>query len=318
MRHGAFYAKEKGIIDSGNYLVWSIAWDDVIEFSENKIQHDLSTLSSEQLTFLVKALSRSETPISHLAFNSNAMSQLFSYLQHPSLTDWKKFAFACSLATMYPNRPSLDDKSIERIISRISRDEQRRPLEIEGEAGDVMYGILEKDKLFVFSSGKRKDIAGERLSVIVRLSDNYFSRIADDFKISWRRFLVLSNIFQFLEKFNVITDEMIQQSTPVEPEVTVPLELPDIWTEIFEYAADDCKQILITCVQSDIEAPEVGYELIDSNGNILGMAELAWEAKKIAVFTSELIIEREIFNDHGWETYTPGDISETIHSLQER
>ena len=310
--------KRMGIIDSGNYLVWSIAWDDVIEFSENKIQHDLSTLSSEQLTFLVKALSRSKTPISHLAFSSNAMSQLFSYLQHPSLTDWKKFAFACSLATMYPNRPSLDDKSIERIISRISRDEQRRPLEIEGEAGDVMYGILEKDKLFVFSSGKRKDIAGERLSVIVRLSDNYFSRIADDFKISWRRFLGLSNIFQFLEKFNVITDEMIQQSTPVEPEVTVPLELPDIWTEIFEYAADDCKQILITCIQSDIEAPEVGYELIDSNGNILGMAELAWEAKKIAVFTSELIIEREIFNDHGWETYTPGDISETIHSLQER
>ena len=305
--------KRKAITSSNNFLVWSITWDDVIEFSENKIDHNLSFLSTEQTRFLSQAIKASGTTIANQMTNS--MLQLVNYLQNPALDQWQKSAFASALAVMYPNRPPIDFITIEQIEEQIKSKPNIQPLKIEGDSGELMYGIIEISELMVFVYSDKENISQKSANVFLRLNDNYLSRMDKDFKSSWRQFLLAFNIFQFMKGVEIITEELIKHSSLIVSEDSILEEVRDAWSDIFKYSVQECHPMLMACAENSIDIPTVGYELLDEYGNIVGMAELAWEDKKIAVFTEDLIIDKNIYADLRWKTYSSDEVTELLSAL---
>lgn len=309
--------KRNAILSSENYQVWSITWDDVIEFEENEVNQNLYFLSDEQIKFLSDVVKKSNITVSRQVSKTNAMMQLLYYLKNPAQDQWHNFAFACSLATIDLERPSLSLTSIENITDLIVNSENIHPLKIDEDLGDLMYGIIEKSDLLLFTYSDEDSIAQQSSKVYVRLDDSYKARLEDDYKISWRRFLLAINIFQFHGDAKFLTEELIKLSPQEISEDQIFEDMPDDWTGLFEYAAEECHPVLTACSENSLSPPEVGYELLDANGNIVAMAELAWENKKIAVFTKELAIDQEVFNNHKWKTYSPDDVTDILDNLQE-
>jgi hypothetical protein len=70
------------------------------------------------------------------------------------------------------------------------------------------------------------------------------------------------------------------------------------WEEVFELADPAVQGILHHCRARRLAPPEVGYELRESDGRIVGQLELAWPSKKAGVAISEddLLVARE----QGW------------------
>ena len=48
--------------------------------------------------------------------------------------------------------------------------------------------------------------------------------------------------------------------------------------------------------------PEIGFELIDEHGGLLGEAELAWPSAKIAVLSGANNVDANRFQSAGWQT----------------
>lgn len=56
-----------------------------------------------------------------------------------------------------------------------------------------------------------------------------------------------------------------------------------VWDDAFQYADPACHGVLLHCKANNYSVPEVGYEVVDSIGQVTAEFELAWVKKKVAV-----------------------------------
>lgn len=76
------------------------------------------------------------------------------------------------------------------------------------------------------------------------------------------------------------------------------------WIEVAEYALQEVQGWIQALASLDIDAPVVGYELVDEKGRIVAEAELAWVRQQVAVLVGERAEELvQIFVKHGWQCY---------------
>ena len=189
-----------------------------------------------------------------------------------------------------------------------------------------MYGIIERgDNHLLMHVPQAALQSGDaaQMTLTLRLDDTAENRAADGFKHTWRRYLLLTNLYQFLPGFVPVTTTYVQQFVPSEPEPEVVEEaeaapeaaIPEEWSEAFEYAPD-CRELVLTCIEAAAPPPVVGYELPDDAGGVAGaMAELAWEERQIAVFLPDQEDDRAAFTQAGWQTFDLNKIDAILNSL---
>ena len=83
-------------------------------------------------------------------------------------------------------------------------------------------------------------------------------------------------------------------STPIEE---VRVDIPDAWAAVLEQTIINENLELLTVLNSAI--PEVGYELVVKD-EVIGMTELAWVDKKIALFSEEEFEDLNKFKELDW------------------
>ena len=100
----------------------------------------------------------------------------------------------------------------------------------------------------------------------------------------------------------------------VEP-VVEPPPVPEPWAEVFEYAMPECEPLLRACLEAGVSVPIVGYELLNDLDQIVGMAELAWEERRVAVFLPDQEDDVTAFAQAGWRTFDLDDTDALVEAL---
>ena len=85
------------------------------------------------------------------------------------------------------------------------------------------------------------------------------------------------------------------------------------WKEVTALAAAALRAVLLALAKDGLPPPEVGFELQGADGEVVVEAELAWEAKRVAVLRGG--VESNPFVEAGWRVF---DVEEASLEAQLR
>ena len=155
----------------------------------------------------------------------------------------------------------------------------------------------------------------------MRLDDNIQRRSQANFKAAWRKSLISANLFQFLNGFHFRSTEQITQFPEADLTFEPQPEIPDEdsnWNEVFEFVAPECINLLVECQNMGADVPTVGFELLNTSGQIIATAELAWEQEKIALLLADQEEDLQIFAEHDWQVFTSDQQKELLKSISNK
>ncbi len=325
-RLGDDIQKRRAILDSGRFLVWSITWDDVKEFEEDK-PPELSSLLSPQenqmLTTLLKSVP--DNPLNSKLTRTNGVTQLIQYLQTPAQELWTRFGMALASSMLGAGRPPVSGTVLEALISKLQTSSAPPNLDIPADTppGDTLYQISDQQGYQLIISVPKTGLQQrkiEKFSIAFRLDDPLERRREEGFVKSWRQFWLLTNLFQFLPGFIPLTTEYIRHFTPASRPSEAPPVEADIstdWQEALEFAASACESLLKAALTAGLTSPVAGYELLGDTGQILAEAELAWETQKVAVFLAGYEAESKLFEAKGWQVFQVNEAGSVIAAINE-
>ena len=151
------------------------------------------------------------------------------------------------------------------------------------------------------------------LIVAMHLDDAMQSDDAD-YRREWNGVLRLYNLLQFLPNAWWTTTlgvkrDVYPEFAPValEPEISIPPE----WVEAISLAAAELHSAMRVLADEGISPPEVGFELADGSEQVIAEAELAWEAKRVAVMLHDQ--DRISFDEAGWHAVQADDPELPLH-----
>jgi hypothetical protein len=77
----------------------------------------------------------------------------------------------------------------------------------------------------------------------------------------------------------------------------------------------ECQPLLRACLEAGVPVPSVGYELLDDLDQIVGTAELAWEARRMAVLLPDQEDDVTAFTQAGWRTFDLDSTDALVEAL---
>lgn len=312
--------KRRGLWRSGGYWVWSITWEDVAAFAGEQDKSPEPYLSVEQQLQLRRL---KPTLPTHLAL-ADGMQQLAAHLAQPDPDVWQGFgaAIGAILLNLRQSRPPVDVAVLDDLAERM-----RREVEFEdnippgARSGEWLYNFVQQryTRLLVYVHPSRIK-EPEAFSLCLRLQDRRDVRSSSGYEGGWRQFWLLCNLLQFLPGFDLCSQEGIEsdgetEAAPARPGPGAPVSGPDAgawadtgaWADAFAWADAACRPLLEQCQAASLPAPAVGWELLDDRQRVAAMAELAWEAARVAVFLPGQAVSAEAFAAQGWQTFHPDE-----------
>jgi DEAD/DEAH box helicase domain-containing protein len=307
--------KRRAIIDSGNYIVWSISWDDLDLFLGKKTA-DLSPLFPTSIDLIEKQIRRkAEFKLSTSLLKQNGFTQLISFLDDPKITDWEYFAKVSAAFAIASGRPAISIESMDKTVQQMRSAPQQPEIAFEDvDTGSAKYNFYEKGALQVLLATPD----GKTLQAVMRLNDRHLNRQQESFAASWRRFLHHLNLWQFLPGFEPITSSSVEYLESTAKQVPATEAGEDQSGNTNQDVQDAKDEALVASWQDVVNKmvlpevrpllpligllpePEVGFELLDGAERIIGAAELAWVDKKVALLLAEQLIDRPAFEKAGW------------------
>lgn len=88
--------------------------------------------------------------------------------------------------------------------------------------------------------------------------------------------------------------------------------------ERLAYCDDRCREALRFCASRGLPLPEVGFELADERGSVVGDAELAWPETRLAVLLPEQSESADAFRSAGWTVLSLDDVAGRPEVIAER
>jgi len=306
--------KRRAIIESGQYLVWSIAWDDLDDDPSKSALSFLHTPVVEQVlkkntAVKLKDLGKSVPYITGVT--SNPWEQFIAYLDCPYDESWRILAESASgifMSTFALQGQGVDlDKlrnSIEMWRSGYS------PAPINNETGDWLWLSrisLSEDILAYALSEELSSQSFDRLRIALRLDDSEVERKKEKiYRLRWRQFLAMLNFFQFANNFSILTTSEVSEGIAPEMIIDLGAGLSIEWEEVIENCTTSLETFIRTLAAQECMLPEAEYfsdELPDD-----AFAELAWPEGSVVFLTGDQASYASKWNDAGYQVYTDQDI----------
>ncbi len=205
--------KRRALVESNQFAVWSITWDDVKEF-EDGAQFGLHLFANDQRKF-DHVVRESRSPLSARLLRENAVAQLLEYLNFPERLQWAETVFRMVIAGLTPLRPPVDASVLNALTEALRTQPEMPDLSIpQGTpSGGQVYGIIQHRFTHALIHTPQLELRNsDALDITLRLDDTETNRADADFRQYWRQFLLLSNLYQFLPGFVPVTTEPITRS----------------------------------------------------------------------------------------------------------
>jgi DEAD/DEAH box helicase domain-containing protein len=299
-------AQRMAIVKSGDYLVWSLTWEDIEEFDKKRSSYKYENYLDEKyinISQFKKMYKESKEFLS----NSN-MELLLEILTTSNSDNWIKRAEAISTCMIKPKRYNIKDNNLLKALSEeLYEDIFDENKQYAGEKHD-------NEDVSIISIGNLEDLKANDFSkniFIVHIKDK-FTKI--DFK-PWAGVLRLYNILQFLPSSFFTTTNAIEKDLYGVIDFNTDSKGSSIndWAFVYEEVLDEAKELVKSLSKHvDIPIPSVGEEFVDSNNNVICEAELVWNEIKVAVTLEENILIEN------WELFSINDEEKLIETIQQR
>ncbi|HEX3020104.1 MAG TPA: DEAD/DEAH box helicase [Chitinispirillaceae bacterium] len=300
-------AQRMALLFSGTYHFWSITWKDVEDFIKG-VDHLPTSFLSDLITdnSIYRKLQDSlQLKSFENLHNLNSLALLFKFLQQPDSYLWASYAVLIQTYAAYMKKSSKDvwNSSVQENLPNTISDHWT--------ISNSGFGDFQKETIrFQTSLGKMiTDINpfDHRNILTLQKVDNTLN------EESWRQWLQIANIIQFVPfSFFAIEGERLQsQYLQINPSIfsKESVDITPEWMEIFEqvkYSGDDILA-LVKKLEKELEKiPEVSYELVNIDGEIIAEAELAWENEKVAILVDDTC--QECFKRAGWNVFVLPEI----------
>jgi DEAD/DEAH box helicase domain-containing protein len=298
-------AQRMAIEKSGNYIVWSLTWEDVAQFDSKKPTYKYENYLDEKYINIKQFKKMYKGSTSFLS--NTSMELLVELLTTPSIDTWVKRAEAIS-TSMIKAPYELTDKTL---IDSLS---------------DELYEDLIDDNKKYFA-GKYDDVDASFISLaefeLLKLNDfsknisilhlkDKFMKI--DFK-SWAGIIRMYNLLQFLPYSFFTTTKALEKNLYDVIDFNLKLQSTssDDWKFIYEEVLDEAKELVLSLSNhKEIPLPNVGEDLTDTSGTVVCEAELIWNELKIAVTLEENIVMDK------WSIFNINEEERLIEILQQR
>lgn len=296
-------AQRMAIAKSHNYLSWSLTWEDVEEFSKKKPQYKYKNYLDEKNLGKFKNIHKENTNF----LEKTSMELLLELLTDNNMQTWTNRAEAIS-TSMIKAPFDIQEKVLQNSLSE-----------------DLYSALFNKEKQYYAGTYDDNDVSIVSIADFEDLKQNNFSNnifivhIKDkitrvDFA-SWAGILRMYNLMQFLEGSLFTTQKGIDQALydVINFNAKAKDTSIDDWSMVYEEVLDEAKALIkkLSTVQK-IPIPDVGEEIVDHNGTVLGEAELVWDRLKIAVTIDEKFLSDE------WTIFKIDDTEQIIETIQKR
>lgn len=319
-------AKRMEISKSGNFYVWSLTWKDIEDvfnkqgkYYTNYLNPDRLPLGTNKFNALVNKYNISDLKINE----KTSFEFLLDYLVNPyKVEDFTKLTFVYTMCMLDLNNSKKNDMF----------EKWKKQLEIDTRL-DKLIDCYKNNKATVFGKMKIDSfnidtcIPLENMKkplfdtpLVVSTLDDIKEHRGEDFEKKWNGFLNVYNLFQFnpISLFmtktgiqNKIYDTIINDFIALNEEQEILDSVFDQdWNEVIEICDERCQELLNSLAKENIPCPgesSVGTDFIDEKGEIIGMSELVWENKKVAIITNEQEDYRYEYEKYGWTVFNCED-----------
>jgi len=342
LRVGEDLAQRMALVRSGNYLTWSLSWQDVeSQFGKQSGTH-FANYTSDNPATMAKLLDAYHDARGTKAFSSmhklGAFETLLEFLNASDRSLWGLYAFLLAINGKKDSIGYEDESWVEASIAALVQDGDwnhvalpQKPSNADGSLyarGSIYKDEVDRPNMALIAAIPREAVKDPRKLQHVRL----VARLFDDpdiasneaeFKRSWNGFLRLYNLMQFLPQAHFVTSAGLVKGS-YEPLLDSATSQED------EIAGEDLVQLLqltdprvhdlIAAVHSEEKIlPEAGYELPGDHNEVLATAELAWPEIQLAVLLDATERAVSAFSSRGWSVIPietrPNFIQEVLDRL---
>ncbi|MEM8502411.1 MAG: DEAD/DEAH box helicase [Cyanobacteria bacterium P01_D01_bin.1] len=329
-RIGEDLQQRLAIIRSGQFHCWSLTWDDIAaQLEPAKIappQLDGLTcqLNDRFLQGQIQVYQQYQCADLQPLEQLNSFEWLMNYLAQPDAEQWQRWAMLRTFAQANP--VSLKDATLkqqwsEQIQAQIGIEpldywdlpEQFLNVKVPVSSALTIWSAVD------LARHRQTDAAG---SFVLLALDDAPSAETARLKAGWNETLRLLNLYQFLPHAYACTPTLDSSPTSVllpklfTAQSTTIIPAPP-WQELKELVLEEALLPAIAQMQqSQWSLPEVGYELTNSRGTVVAIAELAWSDHRIAVVLTAS--DRTTFSNNGWLAISPEELSETFDTLSSK
>lgn len=184
------------------------------------------------------------------------------------------------------------------------------------EQGKTLFGTWsprkENNHFAVFAGISLETVKKDKnapIAVCALLDDDLSSR-TDKYEAEWNGFWHFTNVMQFNSAFAPVSKVGLEMGTylslPVfEVDEVFTSDESGKWSDIYEMVYDEALDFSEKLAEAGVLVPdEVGFELTDDTGEVLGMAEMAWITSKIVYLTEDEMSDSKVFEKNGWLVIT--------------
>ncbi|NBD34138.1 MAG: DEAD/DEAH box helicase [Cyanobacteria bacterium] len=319
------FLQRMAIVRSSQYYIWSLSWSDVearLDVSNKNFFSNLLTLNCNQQFQQKKAALYQQYQCDSLRgiAEGNNFTNLMQFLANPDPQLWTTHALVRTLSQVKKNAISptawkqqvthfIPPESLSAFMETPQYIGQISLPSFSGESLVESYIAIEQTK------HKKKDSKGA--FILTWLNDR--AQVTDEeLQKAWVGVLHQFNLLQFLDFSYFLTAKGLQKgvnfdlSFPDESDTVIeqdekPLsdELAAAWTEIETVLFEaETKQLASFMKAQGWQLPEVGFELVNAVGTVLGEAEFAWPEKHLAMLSEVDQALQEEFEAQGWQVTT--------------
>ena len=323
-RIGKDMAQRMAIVRSGRYHVWSLTWKDVENcyHSQNNFFRDyVDPTNAPNGGNLNKLLDGFKVKEFRMAHQDNSFDWLIRFLQNPDGNQWKLYSLVHGLTHLDANNFDTSEK-VDKWKEKLKKDLPEEMTDVIDDVGTpCIHGLFEpKDsplRMYVImeqSAINKKDMDG--ICVACCLYDKIDNRERKNFEAVWNGFLRLYNLFQFIPKSFFVTHESVfgQDYTKLNVKKVIPKSIPadktvtDDWDEAKELCETEIHTLLDQLAKNGWSVPEIGYELVNDQNEIVASSELGWADKKIAFLREDELDYATAFEKSGWKVFPINEV----------
>ncbi|MBT5934399.1 DEAD/DEAH box helicase [Sulfurimonas sp.] len=296
-------AQRMAIVQSNNYIHWSLTWEDIEEFDKKRPSYKYENYLEEG--FLGKYKDVYKTGSNYL--HSSSMELLVELLSCKEAGVWTKRAETIS-TSMIKGQYNISDKILIQSLNE-----------------ELYEDLFDDEATYYAGKYDNEDISMLALSNLEYLKMNDFTKnifilhIKDKHtKISfkaWAGILRMYNLLQF-SKFTFFTTTKALENVLYDV-IDFNLKPKDVsaddWSFVYEEVLDEAKDLVKSLSKiAEIPIPTVGEEIVDSSSTVICEAELVWNEFKVAVTFEENITIEE------WTVLSINDVEQIIETLKTR
>jgi DEAD/DEAH box helicase domain-containing protein len=298
LRTGLDSAQRLAIARSGRYLVWSLTWNDVQERLDKPAEaiKPLTGAAAAALTAVLQKLEGENRWAWLRLYGGSSFDWFVHLLGAGRAANWDAFALASWMNLLSGGaQPCSDPEELTRRLLEAALSDNWS--NAAAGAGWQCRAIA-LDEVGAFVAAK-----GTELQVTVRLLDERASALPG-WRAAWREYLRASNLLQFLPGAIWVTTQGLTEGSYGSLLDREAAQKRDEVEDFLIDVMDEGARLLVGNLRkAGCALPELGYELADSDGEIYGMAELAWPEERVLVVTEQQAEFRPPAEAVGWHVF---------------